>query len=187
MQSRSLEQRLAPHCAPTLLGAKAASLLSLPLEDFPDLPLQLRSYNQTLYQTGVRFLILREDSKRFLVLVYRPTMLRKNLSAPEAKAVLASFAYPNSDQLGTLLRHLKSRFSQEDFPHEIGLFLDYPVDDVSAFIANRGAECKYCGYWKVYGDVDKAKELFACYDACRLCVNQMLAAGCTISQLLHAA
>ena len=33
-----LEHRLAEHCAPTLLGAKAASLLSLSREEFPELP-----------------------------------------------------------------------------------------------------------------------------------------------------
>lgn len=37
-----LEHRLAEHCAPTLLGAKAASLLSLSREEFPELPEALR-------------------------------------------------------------------------------------------------------------------------------------------------
>lgn len=40
-----LEHRLAEHCAPTLLGAKAASLLSLSREEFPELPEALRRYN----------------------------------------------------------------------------------------------------------------------------------------------
>lgn len=188
MFSRSLDQRLATHCAPTLLGAKAASLLSLSQQEFPDLPLQLRGYNSQLYHTGVRFIILREQSQRFLVLVYRPTMLRNNLNRPEVKALLQRFSYPESNCLGVHLRHLKGRFTEgDDFPHEIGLFLDYPPADVAAFIENGGAECKLCGYWKVYCDVAAAKEKFACYDACRTCVCRMLSAGCTISQLLCAA
>ena len=82
---------------------------------------------------------------------------------------------------------LKKRFTPGgDFPHEIGLFLDYPPEDVEAFIAG-SSECKLCGYWKVYGDVDGARERFACYDACRLCLCRMLAAGNTISQLLQTA
>ena len=49
------------------------------------------------------------------------------------------------------------------------------------------AECKLRGYWKVYCDVEAARERFACYDACRQCMLRMLAAGSTISQLLRAA
>lgn len=188
MSCPSLEKRLAVHCAPTLLGAKAASLLSLSQQEFPELHLQLRHYNQDLYRTGLRFIILRQHRQRFLVLVYRPAMLRNHLNAPEAKALLKQFSYPDTDCLGALLRCLKDRFTDGgDFPHEIGLFLDYPAADVAAFITYGGAECKLCGYWKVYGDVEAAKEKFACYDACRACVCRMLAAGCTISQLLCAA
>lgn len=54
MSEQILEQRLAEHCAPTLLGAKAASLFSLSQRDFPDLPQRLRDYNRTLYRTGLR-------------------------------------------------------------------------------------------------------------------------------------
>ena len=182
-----LEHRLAEHCAPTLLGAKAASLLSLSREEFPELPEALRRYNRTLYRTGLRFLILRETSQRSLILVFRPALLRSRLNTAGAKALLQRFDYPETDCLGVLLRQLKKRFTPGgDFPHEIGLFLDYPPEDVEAFIAG-SSECKLCGYWKVYDDVDGARERFACYDACRLCLCRMLAAGNTISQLLQTA
>ena len=120
-------------------------------------------------------------------MVYRPALLFSQLCAPDARALLAHYAYPPPRCLGALLRHLKGRFSScGRFPHEIGLFLGYPTADVQAFIAG-DAPCKLCGYWKVYCDVDAAKERFACYDACRACVCRMLAEGCTISQLLCAA
>lgn len=187
MQSRSLEQRLAPHCAPTLLGAKAASLLSLPRQEFPELALLLRGYNRTLYSSGVRFLILWEYSERYLVLVYRPTMLRNSLLRDDVHTLLHSLSYPDTDCLGKLLTHLKRRFSEtDDFPHEIGLFLDYPPADVKAFM-DGSAECKLCGYWKVYCNVEAAREKFACYDACRTCVCNLLRAGGSFSQLLQAA
>ena len=87
-----LEHRLAEHCAPTLLGAKAASLLSLSREEFPELPEALRRYNRTLYRTGLRFLILRETSQRSLILVFRPALLRSRLNTAGAKALLQRFA-----------------------------------------------------------------------------------------------
>ena len=187
MEHPVLERRLAEHCAPTLLGEKAASLLSLSEAEFPALEGDLRQYNRALYRTGLRFLILRRVGGRALVLAYRPAMLRSRLAHPEVRALLARFSYPETDCLGMLLRHLKGRFTSEaDFPHEIGLFLDYPAADVEAFISG-SAECKLCGCWKVYGDVDAARETFARYDACRQCVLRALAAGNSISQLLFAA
>ena len=38
------------------------------------------------------------------------------------------------------------------FPHEIGIFLGYPLADVAGFIRNKGRNCKCIGTWKVYGD-----------------------------------
>lgn len=54
----------------------------------------------------------------------------------------------------------------EDFPHEIGLFLGYPAEDVSGFIRH-GARCAKCvGTWKVYGDEESARKKFALYQKC---------------------
>lgn len=38
----------------------------------------------------------------------------------------------------------------EAFPHEIGLFLSYPPEDVRGFIEHKGHESKCEGCWKVY-------------------------------------
>lgn len=44
-----------------------------------------------------------------------------------------------------------------EFPHEVGLFLGYPPEDVEGFIENKARSCKITGYWKVYSDEEKAK------------------------------
>lgn len=50
--------------------------------------------------------------------------------------------------------------SAPDFPHEIGLFLGYPAEDVKGFIENKAACSKCSGCWKVYGDEQAARILF---------------------------
>ena len=56
---------------------------------------------------------------------------------------------------------LCARLSQGGaFPHEIGLFLGYPIEDVVGFIRYSGRGCKLSGYWKVYGDAEAASRLF---------------------------
>ena len=39
-----------------------------------------------------------------------------------------------------------------EFPHEVGLFLSYPPEDVKGFIAHRANDFKCAGLWKVYGN-----------------------------------
>ena len=43
-------------------------------------------------------------------------------------------------------KYMKDHLS---FPHELGLLLGYPVEDVLGFIRNEGRNYLYCGYWKV--------------------------------------
>jgi hypothetical protein len=64
-----------------------------------------------------------------------------------------------------------------EFPHEIGFFLGYPPPDVLGFIHHRGARCKLCGPWKVYGDVERAAALFEEYAGCRRRLLEHLQGG----------
>lgn len=102
---------------------------------------------------------------RGLIYVYRPKKLSADLQNELAAGLLRECGYPCSDE-NTCLRCLIRRLDESaDFPHEIGLFLGYPPEDVDGFINRRG-ECKCCGFWKVYGDVDSAQKLFARYRKC---------------------
>jgi len=86
-----------------------------------------------------------------------------------------------------LVAQLASRLcASNSFPHEIGLFLGYPPEDVDGFVKHKGLHCKHCGCWKVYGNVGRAKALFGQYAICRKaclgCMNQ----GMTLDQLVTA-
>ncbi len=71
----------------------------------------------------------------------------------------------------------------EEFPHEIGLFLGYPPEDVQGFIENRADGCKYAGCWKVYGDADAARKIFAKYKKCTDIYCMQFARGMSIERL----
>ena len=59
--------------------------------------------------------------------------------------------------MACLIRRLREN---DEFPHEIGLFLGYPIEDVVGFIRYAGKGCKLSGLWKVYGDAEAASRLF---------------------------
>ena len=65
----------------------------------------------------------------------------------------------------------------EHYPHEMGIFLGYPLEDVRGFIRHEGKESRYTGYWKVYGDVTQAKQIFQAYDDAKECAVMEYMAG----------
>ncbi|MBQ9189916.1 MAG: DUF3793 family protein [Clostridia bacterium] len=160
------EESLVRYCAPTLAGLKTGSLFACPYRDRADVCDAVRALNERLRPKGLRLLPLKMADGRALLYLYRPARLEKDLCAPEAQALLTDAGYDDLRAgrcVGTLMKRLQNT---TDFPHEIGLFLSYPPEDVRGFIEHGGKDCKCCGLWKVYGDEAAAKRLFCAYRAC---------------------
>ena len=154
------------HCAPTLAGMKTASLFSCEYKEKESLLADIRRINKILVPKGLCMLPLQFLEKRALLYLYRPSCLLKDLNRQEVLDLLTSFGYSGKScgqALGTLIRRLKK---SPEFPHEIGLFLGYPPEDVRGFIENKAGKYKLLGYWKVYGDAKKAEKLFKQYKTC---------------------
>lgn len=157
-----LDRLLAAYCSPTLAGIKPASLVSCDRSLYPDLSQRLHTYRKAFAPRGMRFEILCACRGRYLLFVYHEAMLSRRVCDTQVQRLLQSFGYPAQQPLNALLQILKRRIAMSrDFPHEIGLFLGYPIEDVVGFIHHAGRDCKMCGYWKVYGDVEAASKLFS--------------------------
>lgn len=181
--SLSLDALLAWHCSPTFAGIKVASLVSCNRRSYPDFPVQMKRYREAFAPKGVCFEILGACPERFLVLVYRKEALKQRLVDPQVSQMLKEFGYPVADGAEQNLYFLKRRIvCCKNFPHEIGLFLGYPTEDVEGFILNQGKKCKMCGYWKVYGDEESAKYAFERYNKVSRTVLKRVEQG---ESLLH--
>ena len=154
------------NCAPTLAGLKTGSLFTCPYESKERLLDSVRQLNRRLTAKGLRCLPLRFSSDKALIYLYRPAMLRCDLSRESAAALLQSRGYDPVSCEGCVGRLAKKLRQQEDFPHEIGLFLGYPPEDVHGFIEQGPDLCKISGCWKVYGDEASAQKKFAQYKHC---------------------
>ena len=95
------------------------------------------------------------------------------LSDERVSDLMEKYGYGRELSTSEKLDILEDRISCTDFPHEIGIFLGYPVDDVLGFVKNGGANCLFCGFWKVYSEPEKARKAFDKYVYCRnhLCNN----------------
>ncbi len=183
-ERRNFGHLLAYHTAPTLLGIKCASLLSLSRREF-DVDENSCYFNRRTAAKGLKSRVLCSCGGRVLLLVYSETLLEKRLSDSEVRKLLKRFGYGENLTLEECLDRLSQRIQENgEFPHEIGLFLDYPVEDVVGFIRHKGNNYKLCGCWKVYGSEESARRTFANYDKCRKYLCNKLNEGADIYQAL---
>ena len=178
------EENLVRQCAPTLAGIKTGTIFPVSFETKAELTMDIRDLNRILVPKGLRLLPLcYRENRTALLYLYRPSELRKDLKDQLAGTLLAEAGYPNkgSEQC---VAYLARRFrSGGEFPHEVGLFLSYPPQDVLGFIENRAVNYKCAGLWKVYGDVEQAQRLFARYRKCTDIYCELWRAGSGIGQL----
>ena len=142
--------------------------------------------NRILVPKGLRLLPLRYQDHTALLYLYRPAELRVDLKDQLAEALLADAGYPDkgSEQC---VAYLARRFrSGGEFPHEVGLFLSYPPEDVAGFIANNARRCKCAGLWKVYGDEKRARRMFHAFKACTADYCRHLRSGRSLEELVVA-
>ena len=90
--------------------------------------------------------------------------------------------------VGNMLTQLSRKLCcSAEFPHEIGVFLGYPLGDVVGFIENRGKNFTCCGCWKSYGDPDAAQKHFDQLSKCTAVYLRLFHSGTPILRLAVAA
>ena len=171
------------HCSPTLAGIKTGNLFSCDCPCKKDLIKALSGLNRKLVPKGIRILPLRVRKGRALIYVYRPHALENDLTDQSARELLLQYGYLPGNLNACLLRLIQRLDSVEEFPHEIGLFLSYPPEDVWGFILNRACNHKCQGCWKVYGNEQKARSIFEKYNLCSEIYFKQWKEGKSIEQL----
>lgn len=160
------EEAFVSHAAPTLAGIKTANLFTIENDNHDLIMDGIRKLNQLLTSRGIRVIPLKENEKRVLIYVYRPSRLWQDFQNKELLELLGDLEYPTSNPDQCVVKLIKKLKESERFPHEIGLFLGYPPEDVKGFIQNEARNYKCTGLWRVYGDVLEAKKKFDRYKKC---------------------
>ena len=182
-----LERYLIEHCAPTLASIKTASLFTVSISSETQLMSEIDDFNIGLGEKGLSLTVLRCRRDTALVYLYRRSHLQSDLKRAEVCRFLSQYGYISFDTEGAL-EHLADRLAGSDgFPHEIGVFLGYPLEDVVGFIVNRGRNCKHTGCWKVYTNEQETIKLFERFKRCKELYRQLWQQGRTITQLAVAA
>lgn len=161
-----VERRLGYQGGLAMVGIKASCLVAFKYKDHEDLSAEISEIQAKLKEVGIEIAVIFDNGERMLVMVYREKMLARVLMQAEARLFLAQYGYRYGANINDMLCHLGGRFHNADeFPHEVGVFLGYPLADIKGFI-NNPAGYKYCGMWKVYNNVEECKRLFNTYKKC---------------------
>ena len=169
-------------CAPMLSGLKLSNLFKISKAIFKKLLPFLKN-------AGISYYVLSSTSTRYTLLLYYKERLISYLLRKEVACFLKSCGYPKEFSLTEVLlffrkRYLEYAISKECFPHEMGLILGYPIEDVAGFIENSGKKYLLSGYWKVYSNPVKMESLFRSFDKAK---DEMLGkyfAGWDISKII---
>ena len=191
------EQELIEHCSPTLASIKAASLFTYTYKSLKELHVRVTYWNSKMKRKGITFDILSENVgvNKALIYVYRRADLEKILNRDEIRRFLLNHGslIDDNEIVGgvnceNIILQLKKKFEKlNQFPHEIGIFLGYPIGDVKGFIENHGCNCKCTGYWKVYCNEEEATKTFRKYKKCRHIYMNLWISGRSVMQLTVAA
>jgi len=188
MDTQKMENQLVLQCAPVMMGVKVSNLLQIDHKD-------LRTFCTMFKDTELSFFALHTGVSKSTILLYQRGKLMDCLEDPEIKDFLAKRGYEDLS-LYHVLHELRIRYGnyfrdkQEgkeslEFPHEMGLILGYPLEDVVGFMENKGKNALLTGYWKVYHRAQEKEALFQRFEQAKETLIRLMSVGVELPEILN--
>lgn len=169
--------------APVRCGVKPGALLRVPLcAHVQDAGACVRRYeacaelDDVLRTLNLAHRVLRDTGMGCLVLFYDREKLAHTLAASAVSEFLDGHGYDSGAPVEAYLDVLKARFDAVYMPHEIGIFLGYPLKDVAGFIAEKDAAHAIRGDWKIFGAPDESLRVMHLYRRAETLARRILGA-----------
>ncbi len=177
------EKRLATTCSVAMVGIKTSNLMCCKYADYENIHEEIDRISRALAKSNIKMIKLNDNKRRILLLVYRDNVMQKRLADKECRDFLNEYGYSRDWQMEEMMSYLSARCENgNDFPHEIGVFLGYPISDILGFIKDPKG-CKYCGAWKVYGNVEENIKLFEKFEKCKTAIMKRISRGDSLAKI----
>jgi hypothetical protein len=178
---KSIEMQLALQCAPLLGGLKVSNLFIVNNEN-------AGYVLKIFFKTNISCFVLNVTDKKTIFFLYKADELIEHMNTDEVKKLLNILGYYDKDfkQFLIILKKRYKNYMKDAvyFPHEMGLLLGYPPEDVYGFIINNGKNFLYAGYWKVYKNLSDKINLFKKFSEAKENAVQLVLNGVGILEII---
>lgn len=141
-------QELLVKLSPTILGIKPAELLNVKMG---------KNFDKCCSCLGdckdFRFIVIRDFTNlyRRQIFFYHQGCLSEILKQKANQKFLKKIGYPLTFEINRYLEILIKKLQSNIFPHEIGIFLGYPLKDVLGYMGLSPLKVVKVKGWKYYG------------------------------------
>ena len=156
--------------APLILGVKPSELLNVSLQEEEDWK---KFKSLFLKNKELQIEEIRKLNGRLQVIFFQRKVLDSVLREKPIQDFLATMSYPQRYSLETYIYLLKQRIITHDFPHEVGVFLGYPLKDVLGFMGLLSLPYQRTQGWRIYGDETISNEVYEKYVQARCMMRKI--------------
>ncbi|MGB0414979.1 MAG: DUF3793 family protein [Coraliomargarita sp.] len=162
-----------------LLSEKTGELLALNLAE---LEMSIESVEPALErlagQWGFNYRLLIESNGILKLIIFQEERLREVLDSAPYCVMGAQLNYSYPLRPSSFIDEVKERWiTSGSIPHEIGVALGYPLDDVFGYMGLLPLSCKGACGWQVYGCMKESQRRSCAFNDAR-CQALMFLAGC---------
>ncbi|RKD22000.1 Protein of unknown function [Caminicella sporogenes DSM 14501] len=137
---------------PVLMGSKPSELLSFRKND-KNLLDKIENIKKYIGKCKrIKYKLFEFKNESIKILFYNPKVLDKNLKEYRNMKFLKSIGYPEEYDLELYIQFIVDKMKEGVIPHEIGVFLGYPLKDIIGFIGHPSLRLTKINGWRVYGD-----------------------------------
>lgn len=182
MDSQRIENQLILQCAPLIVGLRISNLFIVPNRD-------VRRICMLLRDSSISYYIIHRTAEKTTMFLFYPDRLETYFQDSDVRRFLSGMGYHNFGlrevMFGFCKRYADYRCGTEDFPHELGLLLGYPLEDVEGYIRNEGDNALYTGYWKVYAHVAEKCRLFRMFELAKETLIALVNNGVSVPEIIE--
>ena len=186
----SIMRYLLVKSAPVIMGVKPAILLRLckcqhvkRMKHFDSFCLH---QNEIMEALNIECLVMKNNGRDIQVLFYDKAVMAAYLRQPAIAGFLDECGYSAPKSLPVTMNELKARFTGTDFPHEIGIFLGYPLKDVKGYMSRKAIAVKLeKAMWRVFGDPAESLFLMDQYRMAEKAGQLVASTGRSISESIN--
>ncbi len=138
--------------------------------------------------TEISYYLLAKAKGKKTYFLYRESTLLSWLTLPDNQNFLRRMGY-EAVSLSDLLADVRKKYHAyllhgAAFPHEIGILLGYPSQDVIGFVVNEGRNYLGTGYWKVYANLEETQHLFERFDLAKETLIRRIVRGVPLQSMI---